>query len=128
MLRDLGIAAAIFAAGVVAGFFLFQWQDPTRSDIAEDLAQTIAQELPDLEIEKTEESQTGPVVYVAMGRTNPDSEYRGLARIEIGYEGQYLPSIWSQKTGYYDYHWNKAMSEDDLMKALRLTAQERSKE
>lgn len=122
MLRDLSICIGLLIAGFIAGLAYADWSQPTRQDIAEDLGDTILETVDAVAVEVSE-NHTGPVVYVAL--SNTPREYIGIARIEIGYEGEYLPSLWDKKEDYYEYHWNQAMAEDELIAAIQVIAKER---
>lgn len=122
MVRDISICIGLLIAGFIAGHVYADWSRPTREEIANDLGQAILQSVDEVTVEVSE-NHTGPVVYVALADT--PREYIGIARIEIGYEGQYLPSLWDKQDDYYEYHWNQTMPENELLSAIQTIAQER---
>lgn len=128
MVRDILIVTAFFLGGMGAGFALSEAMQPTRYDVANDLAEKINEQGSPIRAQLETESQTGPVVYAFISKGSKVDEGLSLARIEIGYEGQYLPSLWNNKTKFFDYHWNKEMEEDELLDKIRSLAEERVRE
>lgn len=119
MRRDIAIAALLLLAGFLLGISYRSLSGPaTHLEAAEDLAGRIEAAEPLVEAEATEESSVGPVVYVHLRKSNPRDDYVPVARVEIGYEGQLLPSLWPAGSSFYEYHFNRSMEEADLLHAI----------
>ena len=116
MLRDIAIAAALLVAGFVLGIGYSSWKgEPTRQEKTDALAGRIADSNPGLDIESTYVSTSGPMIYLSMPPLEGERAYHPVAKIEIGHDGEILPSFFDFDEDYYDYHWNKSMSEDEVM-------------
>lgn len=119
MLRDILIASAFIALGFVAGFGIAEWKgEPTRAEVTSELAQKIKEKHPELKVEDSYVSTSGPLIYLSLPPASPGGLDRQVGRVEIGYDGEILPSLYDFKKDHIAYHWNSAMSEEDLHAAI----------
>ena len=123
-----GEALAAFAAGfLLCAVIIYPWQPPSRVELLEEVAEDIEDDVPEVQTEVEREEPAGHVLYVSMRKARPQDDYIAIARIEIGYEGQILASLWDSGTGFYTHHFNEAMTEDEVVEAVRRVASERAK-
>ena len=119
MLRDLAISAALLAVGFLMGTGFAEWRaGPTRFDRTEDLAAIISEANPDLSVVLDEVSTSGPLIYVTLPPSSPGGQVRTVGRIEIGHDGEILPSLHDFSEGFIVYHRNRSMSEEELLESI----------
>jgi hypothetical protein len=122
MIRDFAIALALLIAGAVGGYVYAEHSRPSRYDIVRDLSTRIEAQYPAIETEVYSDQRSGPVLYVSE-KDSPDS-YAGIARVEVGYDGELLVSLWNERKLFFDYHFGKPMEEDDFFAVIpRVIAQ-----
>lgn len=111
MVRDILIAVALIAFGVICGYGYSEWNRPTRDDIINDLSAEIIENQDSLATE-IHRGPEGPVLYVV--QKLGAQKGTGVARIEVSHEGRYMVSPWNRKNQFYDHHFGKTMSEEEL--------------
>lgn len=126
-MRSILVSLAMFAGGFLLGALAMDLQQPpSRREVLEKTSAAIIAEVPGVHAEITREDPLGEILYVSMTKSSPQDEYLPVARVEIGYEGQILASIWSAEAGFYEHHLGKPMTQEELVEAVRQSAAERS--
>jgi len=116
LLRDIAISAVLVLAGFLLGIGYMQWRGhPTRQALTDDLAERIAGANPGLSVETSYVSTSGPMIYLTMPPVTPGELARPVARVEIGHDGEILPSFHDFDDDFIAYHWNKSMTEEETL-------------
>jgi hypothetical protein len=119
LLRDLAISAALLAVGFLMGAGFAEWRAaPTRLDRTEDLAAIISESNPGMTVVLEDVSTSGPMIYVTLPPASPGEQVRPVGRIEIGHDGEILPSLHDSEEGFIAYHWNRSMTEEELLESI----------
>lgn len=117
MLRDIVICLAFTFLGFGVGYAVADRDPPTRQDRAEQLVSDLEEEMPEVSATIFEETGKGPVIHIKSSAIE-DPNAMPLARVEIGYEGQYLPSFWNESEGFYAFHNDQPMTADEIIETL----------
>lgn len=119
MLRDVLIAGAILVAGFALGFAYRDWRgDPTRQELTDILAQRISDANDGLQVDSSYVSTSGPMIYLSLPPAKPGDLGRPIGRVEIGHDGEILPSFHNFSKDYIEYHWNRSVTENELMRRI----------
>ena len=116
MIRDLAISAVLVLGGFLLGIGYTEWRgQPTRQDLTDELAEDIADANPGLSVESSYVSTSGPMIYLALPPVDAGGLTRPVGRIELGHDGEILPSFHDFDDGFMAYHWNRSMTKDETL-------------
>ena len=119
MVRDILIAGAILIGGFILGFTYRDWRgEPTRQDLTEQLAERISDANDGLQVEASYVSTSGPMIYLSLPPATPGDLDRQVGRVEIGHDGEILPSFHDFSKDNIEYHWNRSMTEEDVLQRI----------
>ena len=123
-MRMAGAVLLALIIGFVAGVFTTKISEPpTRLTRLSELAIKAEAASPLIRTEIVEEYPNGDILYVSMKPDTPSNGYRPIARVEIGYEGQILASLWNAQDNYYRHHLGIPTSQDDLLLSIQSIAE-----